>query len=480
MAAPDGSRAADLRPRPTTDDGTLTRERHRLACGSPSRAPGRRPGGVTLRFSDRCPVPDGDGDLRFRAAPWWSTRSPAWRRPTDRADRLGPRSTADDGTLTRERHRLACGSPSRAPGRRPGGVTLGFSDRCPVPDGDGDIRFRTARGGRRDLQRGARRRGLGALPAHCHAATPRLSGLPGAVLSDQGVGQHEKACAGRRPTGRADRPGPRSTADDGTLTRERHRLACGSPSRAPGRRPGGVTLGFSDRCPVPDGDGDIRFRTARGGRRDLQRGARRRGLGALPAHCHAPAPRLSGLPGAVLSDQGVGQHEKACAGRRPTGRADRPGPRSTADDGTLTRERHRLACGSPSRAPGRRPGGVTLGFSGRCPVPDGDGDIRFRTARGSTRSPAWRASAWTRRTSRPLPRRHAPVVRSSPGRFCPTRALASTRSLCMAAPDGSSRPTWPPFNGRRRNADAGAASPRLRLAFPRPRSQTGGSDVGVQ
>ena len=131
MAAPDGSSRRPA-PRPTTDDGTLTRERHRLACGSPSRAPGRRPGGVTLRFSDRCPVHDGDGDIRFRAAPWWSTRFPAWRRPTGRADRPGPRSTADDGTLTRERHRLACGSPSRAPGRRPGGVTLGFSDRCPV------------------------------------------------------------------------------------------------------------------------------------------------------------------------------------------------------------------------------------------------------------------------------------------------------------------------------------------------------------
>ena len=69
----------------------------------------------------------------------------------------------------------------------------------------------------------------------------------------------------------------------------------------------------------------------------------------------------------------------------------------------------------------------------------------------------------------------APRCPVSPGRFCPTRALASTRSLCMAAPDGSSRPTWPPFNGRRRNADAGTASPRLRLALPRPRSQTGGS-----
>ena len=113
-------------------------------------------------------------------------------------------------------------------------------------------------------------------------------------------------------------------------------------------------------------------------------------------------------------------------------------------------------------------------------TPAGERTARMLAGWWSTRPPAWRAPAWTRRTSRPLPRRRAPVVRSSPGRFCPTRALASTRSLCMAAPDGSSRPTWPPFNGRRRNADAGAASPRLRLALPRPRSQTGGSDVGVQ
>ena len=61
----------------------VTRERHRLACGSPSRAPGRRPGGVTLGFSDRCPV---SGARRRRRhpvpyRPWWSTRSPAWRAP---------------------------------------------------------------------------------------------------------------------------------------------------------------------------------------------------------------------------------------------------------------------------------------------------------------------------------------------------------------------------------------------------------------
>ena len=330
--------------------------------------------------------------------------------------------------------------------------------------------------------------GAGALPVHCHAAAPRLSGLPRAGSVRPGRSPAREACAWRRPKGRADRPGPRSTADDGTLTRERHRLACGSPSRAPGRRPGGVTLGFSDRCPVPDGDGDLRFRTARGGRRDLQHGARRRGLGALPAHCHAAAPRLSGLPRAGSVRPRRWPAREACAWRRPKGRADRPGPRSTADDGTLTRERHRLACGSPSRAPGRRPGGVTLGFSDRCPVPDGDGDIRFRTARGGRRDLQRGARrrgldssrGGGRRTSRPLPRRRAPVVRSSPGRFCPTRALASTRSLCMAAPDGSSRRPAPPSNGRRRNADAEAASPRLRLALPRPRSQTGGSDVGVQ
>ena len=157
------------------------------------------------------------------------------------------------------------------------------------------------RGGRRDLQHGARRRGLDSsrgggrrtsrpLP-RCRAPVVR-SPRGGSVRPGRRPAQ--EACAWRRPTGRADRPGPRSTADDGTLTRERHRLACGSPSRAPGRRPGGVTLGFSDRCPVPDGDGDIRFRTARGGRRDLQRGARRRGLdssrGGGPAHS-----RRSGL-----------------------------------------------------------------------------------------------------------------------------------------------------------------------------------------
>ena len=243
----------------------------------------------------------------------------------------------------------------------------------------------------------------GALPAHCHTAVPRLSGLPRGGSVRPGRWPAREACAWRRPTGRADRPGPRSTADDGTLTRERRRLACGSPSRAPGRRPGGVTLGFSDRCPVPDGDGDIRFRTARGGRRDLQRGARRRGLGALPAHCHAAAPRLSGLPRGGSVRPGRWPAREACAWRRPTGRADRPGPRSTADDGTLTRERHRLACGSPSRAPGRRPGGVTLGFSDRCPVSGARRRRRHPVPYRpwwSTRSPAWRAPAWTGQLTR--------------------------------------------------------------------------------
>ena len=154
--------------------------------------------------------------------------------------------------------------------------------------------------------------GAGALPAHCHTAVPRLSGLPRGGSVRPGRWPAREACAWRRPTGRADRPGPRSTADDGTLTRERHRLACGSPSRAPGRRPGGVTLGFSDRCPVPDGDGDIRFRTARGGRRDLQRGARRRGLdstsrGGGPTHsrrcCRATVDEISSVarPGRARS-----------------------------------------------------------------------------------------------------------------------------------------------------------------------------------
>ena len=89
MAAPDGSSRRPA-PRPTTDDGTLTRERHRLACGSPSRAPGRRPGGVTLRFSDRCPVPDGDGDTQFPYSPVVVDEISSMAHPTGRADRPAP------------------------------------------------------------------------------------------------------------------------------------------------------------------------------------------------------------------------------------------------------------------------------------------------------------------------------------------------------------------------------------------------------
>ncbi len=72
---------------------------------------------------------------------------------------------------------------------------------------------------------------------------------------------------------------------------------------------------------------------------------------------------------------------------RSSGARHRPGPRPAADDGPLTRERHRLACGSPSRAPGRRPGEVTLGFTDRCPAPDGDSDWRRTTRSGSGQSP---------------------------------------------------------------------------------------------
>ena len=65
-------------------------------------------------------------------------------------------------------------------------------------------------------------------------------------------------------------------------------------------------MGFSDRCPVPDGDGDIRFRTARGGRRDLQRGARRRGPGQFtwrwPAHFPPMLPRHRARAGRVTRD----------------------------------------------------------------------------------------------------------------------------------------------------------------------------------
>ena len=226
----------------------------------------------------------------------------------------------------------------------------------------------------------------------------------------------------------------------------------------------------------------------RGGRRDLQHGARRRGLDSsrgggrctsrpLP---HRRAPVVRSSPGRFCPTRALASTRSLCMAA-PDG-SSRPtwppfnGRRRNADAGAAS-PRLRLALPRPRSQTGGSDVGVQLPVSGarrrrRHPVP--------YSPWWSTRPPAWRAPAWTRRTSRPLPRRRAPVVRSSPGRFCPTRALASTRSLCMAAPDGSSRPTWPPFNGRRRNADAGAASPRLRLALPRPRSQTGGSDVGVQ
>ena len=84
--------------------------------------------------------------------------------------------------------------------------------------------------------------------------------------------------------------------------------------------------------------------------------------GTLPADAATPRPSCSGSPGRFLFDQGVGQHDElAHGGARRVEPADlRFHP--AADDGMLTRERHRLACGSPSRAPGRRPGGVPLRF----------------------------------------------------------------------------------------------------------------------
>ena len=153
--AHDGARRvepADLRTGSEADDRTLTRERHRLACGSPSRPPGRRPGGVTLGFSDRClgeklavrppmsgsngsPPRTGIAEPPPRPAAHDELAHDGARRVEPADLRTGPE--ADDRTLTRERHRLARGSPSRPPGRRPGGVTLGFSDRCPPPDGAG-------------------------------------------------------------------------------------------------------------------------------------------------------------------------------------------------------------------------------------------------------------------------------------------------------------------------------------------------------
>ena len=103
---------------------------------------------------------------------------------------------------------------------------------------------------------------VGERHASRHAATPPRADRSGdqGRSCPPGVGQHDElAHDGARRVEPADlRTGPE--ADDRTLTRERHRLARGSPSRPPGRRPGGVTLGFSDRCPPPDGAGDLRRR----------------------------------------------------------------------------------------------------------------------------------------------------------------------------------------------------------------------------
>ena len=173
----------------------------------------------------------------------------------------------------------------------------------------------------------------------------------------------------------------------------------------------------------------------------------------------------------------------------PDGSSRRPAPpsndrRRNADAGTAS-PRLRLALPRPRSQTGGSDVGVQCPVSGASMVTATSSSVQPRGGRrdlqhGARRRGLDSSRGGGRRTSRPLPHRRAPVVRSPPERFCLTRALASRRSLCTAAPDGSSRPTWPPFNGRRRNADAGTASPRLRLALPRPRSQTGGSDVGVQ
>ena len=192
----------------------------------------------------------------------------------------------------------------------------------------------------------------------------------------------------------------------------------------------------------------------RGGRRDLQHGARRRGLDSsrgggrctsrpLP---HRRAPVVRSSPGRFCPTRALASTRSLCMAARPTGRADRPGPRSTADDGTLTRERHRLACGSPARAPGRRPGGVTLGFSDRCPVPDGDGDIRFRRGLAAT---------WPRldqRRRRPIS--DLPLTELFP-RTIPPPAPSSTRPL-PPSPQGGRNSRSPPFAGA---IGAGKATP---------------------
>ena len=104
---------------------------------------------------------------------------------------------------------------------------------------------------------------------------------------------------------------------------------------------------------------------------------------------------------------------------RSSGARHRPGPRPAADDGPLTRERHRLACGSPSRAPGRRPGEVTLGFTDRCPAPDGDSDRRRTTRSGSGRSPGSARPAYGQIGTGRNSRRQAKGI--DPGASCETR-----------------------------------------------------------
>ena len=215
---------------------------------------------------------------RSRFAGRRPAQGPAWleerAKPTANPRQVTPQSTANLAEMEKQTHRRV-----PRPGRWP-------AARC----GPWPRRGRVKRSchNRSPADHGARWRGPSTVmrqrtarfpPTAATPAAPGPFGRPGAVLSDQGVGQHDElAHDGARRVEPTDLR-PRPAVDDGTLTRERHRLACGSPSRAPGRRPGAVTLGFSDRCPAPDGDGDLRFRATRGGRRDVQHGARRRGPG---------------------------------------------------------------------------------------------------------------------------------------------------------------------------------------------------------
>ena len=232
--AHDGARRvepADLRTGPEADDRTLTRERHRLACGSPSRPPGRRPGGVTLGFSDRClgeklavrpprsgsngsPPRTGIAEPPPRPAAHDELAHDGARRVEPADLRTGPE--ADDRTLTRERHRLACGSPSRPPGRRPGGVTLGFSDRYPPPDGAGDLRRRAL--GEKLAIRPPRSGSNGSPPrAGITEQSPRPR--PAALNEAPALPSAGLAREGARPAKLAGRPGPCHGSEHG---RARH------------------------------------------------------------------------------------------------------------------------------------------------------------------------------------------------------------------------------------------------------------------